>query len=219
MAVSASDLARITGPGVIVIVRLPFAADLDRIATSAIAGGAGALEVTLNTPGALAWLRGAGERFGDRLLLGAGTVMSGDDARLALDAGARFLVSPHFDRDVVAAANEAGVIAMPAGFTPTEIVTAWRSGGDFIKVFPASTGGPRYIKDLRAPLDTIPLVPTGGVDETTAGDFIRAGAAAVGLGASAVNAHTVSTGRFEEMAAAIQRMVAIVAAARRERGG
>lgn len=219
MPAAARDVARITGPGVIVIVRLPFAADLDRIAECAIAGGAGALEVTLNTPGALEWLRGAADRFGDHLLIGAGTVMSGDDARRAIAARARFLVSPHFDPDVVAVANDAGVLSMPAGYTPTEVVAAWRAGGDLIKVFPAGTGGARYIQDLRAPLDMIPLVPTGGVNASTAGDFIRAGAAALGLGSSVVNAQLVQDNRYEEMVAAIQGTISVVAAARAERGG
>lgn len=214
MAVSPRDLARVTGPGVIVIVRLPFLADLDRIAECAIAGGAGALEVTLNTPGALDWLPGAVNRFGDRLLLGAGTVLSGDDARRALAAGARFLVSPHFDREVVTVAREAGVISMPAAYTPTEIVAAWQAGGDLIKLFPAGTGGARYLRDVRAPLDMIPLVPTGGVNEATAGDFIRAGAAALGLGSSVVNAGAVKATRYDEMAASIRRTIALVREAR-----
>lgn len=214
MPVSPRDLARVTGPGVIVIVRLPFLADLDRIAESAIAGGAGALEVTLNTPGALDWLPDAVHRFGDRLLLGAGTVLTGDDARRALAAGAQFLVSPHFDREVVAVAREAGVISMPAAYTPTEIVAAWQAGGDLIKLFPAGTGGARYLRDLRAPLDMIPLVPTGGVNEATAGDFIRAGAAALGLGSSVVNAGAVKDARYDEMTASMRRTIALVHEAR-----
>ncbi len=207
-------LERVTGPGVVVIIRLPSSDGLDRVAEAAIRGGAGALEVTLNTPGGLDWLRQAGDRFGSELLLGVGTVLDGEQAARSLDAGARFLVAPGFDADVVAAARRAGALAMPGAFTPTEILTAWRAGADVVKLFPARVGGPKYLADVLAPLDQVPLLPTGGVDENNAADFIIAGAVAVAVGSSVVSARAVAEGRFAEMADRIAQVVERIAAAR-----
>lgn len=205
---------RVTQSGVVVIIRLSSSEGLDHVADAAIRGGAGALEVTMNTPGGLDWLRGARERFGGQLLLGAGTVLDTDQAARALDAGAQFLVAPGFDADVVAAAKRAGALAMPGAFTPTEIVTAWRAGADIVKLFPARVGGPKYLADVIAPLDQIPILPTGGVDENNAADFVKAGAAAVALGSSIVNARAIAERRFDEMAERLRQAVRSIAEAR-----
>ncbi len=210
-------LDRILDAGLVVIARLPSADGLDRVAEAAIRGGASALEVTMNTPGALTWLRGAGASFDDRLLLGAGTVLDTEQAAAAFEAGARFYVAPTLDLDVLAAAKRAGVLAIPGALTPNEILAAWRAGADLVKVFPAGVGGPRYLADVLAPLDKIPLFPTGGIDESNAADFISAGAAAVAIGASVVNPGAVAQGRFDEMADRIRRVVEIVAEARTSR--
>jgi 2-dehydro-3-deoxyphosphogluconate aldolase / (4S)-4-hydroxy-2-oxoglutarate aldolase len=207
---------RLVESGVVVVVRLPSSEGLDRVAQAAIRAGAGALEVTTNTPGALGWLRQARTRFGDQLLLGMGTVVDTTQAAQAFEAGARFYVAPTLDVDVVASARTAGVLAIPGAFTPTEILAAWRAGADLVKVFPASVGGPRYLADVLAPLDGIPLFPTGNVDASNAADFIHAGAAALAIGASAVNAQLVADGRFDEMSDRIRRVVDIVREARRE---
>jgi 2-dehydro-3-deoxyphosphogluconate aldolase/(4S)-4-hydroxy-2-oxoglutarate aldolase len=143
-----------------------------------------------------------------------GTVLDTNQAAQALDAGAQFLVAPGFDAEVVAAAKRAGALAMPGAFTPTEIVTAWRAGADIVKLFPARVGGPKYLADVIAPLDQIPILPTGGVDENNAADFIKAGAAAVAVGSSIVNARAISEGRFDEMAERLGQMVRSIAEAR-----
>jgi 2-dehydro-3-deoxyphosphogluconate aldolase/(4S)-4-hydroxy-2-oxoglutarate aldolase len=210
----ASMLERLTRSGLVIIIRLPSSDGLDRVAEAAIRGGAGALEVTMNTPGGLDWLRGARDRFGEELLLGVGTVLDAEQAARALDAGAGFLVAPGLDIDVVAAARRAGALAMPGALTPTEIVAAWRAGADVVKLFPARLGGPKYLADVLAPLDEIPLLPTGGVDETNAADFIRAGAVGVAVGGSIVNARAVAEGQFEQMAERIGRVVRAIAEAR-----
>jgi 2-dehydro-3-deoxyphosphogluconate aldolase/(4S)-4-hydroxy-2-oxoglutarate aldolase len=210
----ASMLERLTRSGLVIIIRLPSSDGLDRVAEAAIRGGAGALEVTMNTPGGLDWLRGARDRFGEDLLLGVGTVLDAGQAARALDAGARFLVAPGLDAAVVAAARRAGALAMPGAFTPTEIVTAWRAGADIVKLFPARLGGPKYLADVLAPLDEIPLLPTGGVDETNAAEFIRAGAVGVAVGGSIVNARSIAEGHFERMAERIGKVVRVIAEAR-----
>jgi 2-dehydro-3-deoxyphosphogluconate aldolase / (4S)-4-hydroxy-2-oxoglutarate aldolase len=212
-----SVIEPVTRSGVVVIIRLRSADGFDEIAQAAIRGGAGALEVTMNTPGGLKWLRRARDRFGEKLLLGVGTVLDAAQAAEALDAGAQFLVAPGFDGDVVAAAKRAGALAMPGAFTPTEIVTAWRAGADIVKLFPARVGGPKYLADVIAPLDQIPLLPTGGVDEKNAAEFIRAGAVAVAVGSSIVNARAVAERRFDEMAERLRQLVRSIAEARGER--
>jgi 2-dehydro-3-deoxyphosphogluconate aldolase/(4S)-4-hydroxy-2-oxoglutarate aldolase len=153
------------------------------VAVALAAGGVRAFEITLNEPvddalQAIAEVtRGSGP-----LTIGAGTVLSTDDAHRALDAGATFLVTPHTDPGLVAWAAERGVPILPGAATPTEVLAAWRAGAVAVKVFPASVLGPSFVRELRGPFPDIPLVPTGGVTAATAGDFIEAGAIAVGLG-------------------------------------
>lgn len=210
----AAAIGRVLDAGVLVIVRLPSGDGLDRVAEAAIRGGAGALEVTMNTPGGLDWLRGATARFDDALLLGCGTVLDATQAESAIAAGARLIVAPDFDPEVVRAARAADCLAIPGALTPTEIKAAWRAGADLVKVFPATLGGPRYIADILAPLEGVRLLPTGGIDETNAADFVRAGASAVAIGGSIVNAETVAAGRFDAMAERVRRVVDAVAVAR-----
>lgn len=216
MTVSASQTAieRITGPGLVVIVRLTSTQGLDAIAEAAIRGGAGAFEVTMNTPGALDWLPSARDRFGEQLLLGVGTVLEPEAATRAIDAGAQFVVAPDYNPAVVTMTKAASVLSIPGAFTPTEIMAAWRAGADIVKVFPAGVGGPRYLADVLAPLDHIPLFPTGGIDESNAADYIRAGATVIAAGASIVNVKTVGERRFDEMASRFRRMVEIIAETR-----
>jgi 2-dehydro-3-deoxyphosphogluconate aldolase/(4S)-4-hydroxy-2-oxoglutarate aldolase len=211
---NAAALGRVLDAGVLVIVRLPSGESLDRVAEAAIRGGAGALEVTMNTPGGLEWLRGAMSRFGDALLLGCGTVLDATQAKSAIAAGARLIVAPDFDPEVMGAARTAGCLAVPGALTPSEIKAAWRAGADLVKIFPATLGGPRYIADVLAPLEGVRLIPTGGIDEANAADFIRAGASAVAIGGSIVNANTVAAGQFDAMAERIRHVVDAVAAAR-----
>ncbi|HYG76683.1 MAG TPA: bifunctional 4-hydroxy-2-oxoglutarate aldolase/2-dehydro-3-deoxy-phosphogluconate aldolase [Planctomycetota bacterium] len=145
-------------------------------------GGIRAVEVTFTVPGAPSVIRRVKQAFGDAVLLGAGTVLTAEEAEDAVDAGATYLIAPNTDEKVIGAAKRLGVPIIPGAFTPTEIVRAWDMGADAIKVFPASVGGPAYIRALKAPLPNIPMIPTGGVDERTVGEFFRAGAFAVGAG-------------------------------------
>jgi 2-dehydro-3-deoxyphosphogluconate aldolase/(4S)-4-hydroxy-2-oxoglutarate aldolase len=170
------------GGGLIAIVRGRAAEHLDAALDVLVDAGLRSLEITLNTPGALDALRRARARFGADIALGAGTVRGVDAARAAVDAGARYLVSPHTDLAIGQVAQAAGVAWLPGALTPTEIVAAWTAGADAVKLFPARLGGPRYLKDLREPLDDIPIVPTGGITAQSIVDWFAAGAAAVGAG-------------------------------------
>jgi 2-dehydro-3-deoxyphosphogluconate aldolase/(4S)-4-hydroxy-2-oxoglutarate aldolase len=168
---------------VIAIARGLDPASLIRIGEGLAAGGIGAFEVTLNSPGALRSIEALAARFGDEeLLVGAGTILTVEDARAAIGSGARYIVMPHTDVAVIEHAASRGVPVFPGAFTPTEILAAWRAGATAIKVFPASCVGPSFVRELRGPLPAIPLVPTGGVTLETAPAYIAEGAVAVGLG-------------------------------------
>lgn len=157
---------------------------VEGVGEALLAAGIGCFEITLNEPidGPLGSIEQLASRFAGRLLVGAGTVMSIAAAERAIGAGATFLVSPHTDEALVAWAAERGIPAFPGALTPTEVVRAWSAGAAGVKLFPASAVGPSFIRELRGPLPGIPIVPTGGVSADNAGDFIRAGAVAIGLG-------------------------------------
>ncbi|HEY3080818.1 MAG TPA: bifunctional 4-hydroxy-2-oxoglutarate aldolase/2-dehydro-3-deoxy-phosphogluconate aldolase [Chloroflexota bacterium] len=196
---------RVFDAGIVAILRRTEAALAVETAEALLAGGVSVVEVTLNTPDAEEMLRTLSERVGDRMLIGAGTVLTALDARRALGAGARFIVSPHTDADVIAAARRAAAPVIPGAFTPTEIVRAWQLGASIIKVFPVGSVGPRYLRDVLAPLTDIPLLPTGGVTLDNAAEFIRAGARGLGLGADLVPPRAVADrdfGRITERARA-----------------
>lgn len=209
----AAVLEAITGPGFVLIVRLPSTDGLDHVADALVTAGGAALEVALNTPGALEWLARSRDRW-NGLVLGAGTVLSARVAQQALDAGARFLVAPNLCRPVVEAAHDRGALAIPGAFTPHEIVAAADAGADLVKLFPAGVGGPRYVADILAPLDDVALLPTGGIDESNVSEFIRAGAAAVGIGANVVNSQSVGERSFDDIATRLTRIRQLIAAAR-----
>ncbi len=184
-----SDLERPAVPdaiirsGAIAIARGLDPASLVRIGEGLAAGGVGAFEVTLNSPGAIGALRTLSARFGaGQLLIGAGTVLTIAEAEAAIDAGARFIVMPHTDPRLIEYLAERGIPAFPGAFTPTEILAAWRAGAAAVKLFPASAIGPSFVREIHGPLPDVPLVPTGGVTLETAPAFIAAGAIAVGLG-------------------------------------
>lgn len=184
-----SDLERpavpdaITRSRVIAIARGLDPASLVRIGEGLAAGGVGAFEVTLNSPGAIGALRALSARFGaGQLLIGAGTVLAIAEAEAAIDAGARFIVMPHTDPRLIEYLAERGIPAFPGAFTPTEILAAWRAGAAAVKLFPASAIGPSFVREIHGPLPDVPLIPTGGVTLETAPAFIAAGAIAVGLG-------------------------------------
>jgi 2-dehydro-3-deoxyphosphogluconate aldolase/(4S)-4-hydroxy-2-oxoglutarate aldolase len=150
---------------------------------TAVAGtGLAAIEVTLNSPGALDQIRALRECLGPETAVGAGTVLDAEDARRALEAGARFLVSPVLDPGVMAVGREAGVALFPGALTPTEVLSAWRAGASMVKVFPAQPLGPAYIRALKAPLGEVPLLPTGGIGLDSLAAYLEAGADGVGVG-------------------------------------
>jgi 2-dehydro-3-deoxyphosphogluconate aldolase/(4S)-4-hydroxy-2-oxoglutarate aldolase len=205
---------RVRATGVIAILRHTEASLARDTAAALLEGGIDVVEVTLNTRGAIEMLGTIAHHFGDRLVVGAGTVMSAAAADEAIAVGARLIVCPHLDEAIVRRSVERGVAVIPGGFTPTEIVRAWNAGSSFVKVFPAGSVGPRYIRDLLAPLSHIPLVPTGGVNLENASDFIRAGSAALGLGSALVDPKLVAAGRFAELTKTAHSFVAAVQSGR-----
>ena len=197
MARNGDILDRMHKTGVIVVVRLTDPSGYCELAGELGAIGLDAHEITLTTPGALQCIENLRARH-PRLLVGAGTVLTIDDARAALSAGAQFVVSPTLDERVLAAAREAAAIGIPGAMTPTEVYRACRAGADAVKIFPAFVGGPDYIKALRGPLPNVRLVPTGGVTVETAPDYLRAGAFTVCLGTSFLSSRHLAEQDFEE---------------------
>ena len=179
-------------------------------------GGLRAVEVTFTVPGAPSVIRRIRHEFGDSLLLGAGTVLTPEQAEDAVDAGALYLIAPNTDEKVIGAAKRLGVPIIAGAFTPTEVVRAWDLGSDAIKIFPASLGGPNYIKALRAPLPNIPMIPTGGVDERTVGDFFAAGAYAVGVGGALFDRKRLQVKDWAGMTDVAKRFTMALQNARRE---
>lgn len=174
--------------GIVPIIRAPSAEIGARAARAVLAGGIDVLEITMTVPGALSLMRALSAELGSTVVLGAGTVLDAQTARDCIEAGAQFIVSPGFDREIVSVAQELDRPVMPGVLTPTEVIQAWKAGADMAKVFPcAAVGGPSYLRALKAPLPQVKLLPTGGVDLETARDYIAAGASALGLGASLVD--------------------------------
>jgi len=201
--------------GVVAVIRLKDPGRLRATVDALADGGVRALEVTMTVPRAVDMIRELAPTLPPGFLLGAGTVIDAATARAVIDAGASFVVSPVFRPDVVAACHERDVPAMPGCFTPTEILAAHECGADIIKVFPATALGPQFIRDVRAPLPQVKLMPTGGVTIDNAGEWIRAGAVAVGLGSALLDASAIADGRFDTITANAKRVVENVAAARR----
>ena len=205
---------RIEELGIVAVIRLRDPGKLRAVVDAIMAGGVRALEVTMTVPGAVELIRGLAPTLPEGFLLGAGTVIDPETARAVVDAGAQFVISPVFRRSVIEACHACGVPAAPGCFTPTEILEAHDAGADIVKVFPATTLGPQYIKDVRAPLPQVKLMPTGGVTPDNAGDWIRAGAIAVGVGTALLDSKAIEDGRFEVLTANARRIVASVASAR-----
>ena len=208
-------LARIRETGLIPIVRTPTAEDALAMATTLQAAGLTNLEITLTIPNGVEVIRTLHERFGDKLVIGAGTVLDARSAEACIAAGASFIVSPGLDLDTVAYCRKVGVAIFPGSLTPTEIITAWKAGADMVKIFPASAmGGASYIKAVKAPLPQIEMVPTGGVSVETAPAFIKAGAAALGVGGDLVDLDALRSGRGEVIADKARRYIEVVRQAR-----
>ena len=211
----AAVTAQIETLGVVAVIRMKDPGKLRAVVDAMAAGGVRALEVTMTVPGAIDVIRALAPSLPDGFLLGAGTVTDAATARAVIDAGACFVVGPVFRPDVIAACHERDVAAMPGCFTPTEILAAHDCGADIVKVFPATMLGPQFLKDVRAPLPQVKLMPTGGVTLDNAGEWIRAGAVAVGIGSALLDATAIDAGRFDVITANARAVVARVAAARR----
>src|SRR2546428_13406432 len=171
-----SQLRHILDCGIVAVVRSPDSGQLVEVARALADGGVDVVEITMSVPNALDVLRQVRQKLGDRLLLGAGTVLDPETARAVLLAGAEFVVAPTLNLDVLRLCQRYDKLVMPGAFTPTEILTAWEAGADVVKVFPADVVGPAFFKAMKGPLPHIRLMPTGGVDLNTAADFLRAGA-------------------------------------------
>jgi 2-dehydro-3-deoxyphosphogluconate aldolase/(4S)-4-hydroxy-2-oxoglutarate aldolase len=182
--------------GVIAIMRAKSSDQLLAAADAIKAGGVQVIEVTMTTPGALDVIRQATGRYGADVLFGVGSVLDPESARAAILAGAQFVVSPTLNLKTIEICHRYAIPVVPGAYTPTEILTAWEAGADMVKVFPASVGGPTYLKAVKAPLPQISLVPVGGVNLDTTADFIRAGADAVGVGSALVSQRLLEAGDF-----------------------
>jgi 2-dehydro-3-deoxyphosphogluconate aldolase/(4S)-4-hydroxy-2-oxoglutarate aldolase len=206
--------ARIEREGIVAVIRLESADVLARVVDALTGGGVRVIEVTMTVPGAIAAIGRLASSVADHVLIGAGTVLDPETARQAIDAGARFVVSPVFRPATIAACHALDVPAIPGCYTPTEILNAWEAGADIVKVFPANGLGPSFLKDVRAPLPQVKLMPTGGVSIDNVGDWLRAGAVAVGVGGALVDARLVAAGDLAAITGRAARIVANVRAAR-----
>ena len=193
------DLNRVLKTGIVAILRSPSSDQLTSVARALLEGGIDVIEVTFTVPGALEILAAVKKDLGDRVLLGAGTVLDPETARAALLAGAEFIVSPSVNLDVIRLCHRYDKVIIPGAFTPTEILAAWEAGADVVKVFPSDCVGPGYLKALRGPFPQIRLMPTGGVNLETLPAFIKAGACAVGVGGSLVEPQAIREGNFARL--------------------
>jgi len=200
--------------GVVAVIRLKDAGKLRRVIDALAKGGVRALELTMTIPGAVDLIREITPTLPNGFLVGAGTVTDADTARAVIDAGAQFVVGPVLRPDVIRACHERDIAAIPGCFSPTEILTAHEAGADIVKIFPATMLGPQFIRDVRAPLPQLKLMPTGGVTLDNAGDWVRAGAVAVGVGSALVDVKAIDAGRFDVVTANARRVVASVSDAR-----
>ena len=210
-----ATLDRLVQTGVIAVIRADSGEQLVNVCRALGAGGVSACEITMTTPGALEAIAQASRELGDAALVGAGSVLDAATARAAILAGARFIFSPVLSLEVIEMAHRYDCVAVPGALTPTEILTAWSAGADVVKVFPANHFGPQYLRDIHGPMPQVKLTPTGGVDLTTAADWIKAGAVAVGVGSSLVKKDLIAGGKWDELSALAKQYVDIVAAARK----
>ena len=209
--------ARIEEIGIVPVVRAASAEVAMRAAEAVCRGGIPIVEITMTVPGAIELITKVSKTLGSEVLVGAGTVLDSQTAQRCLDAGAQFLVSPGFDGDTVQLANRSDKLIMAGALTPTEIISAWKAGSDFVKVFPCGTvGGAKYIKALKGPLPNVPMIPTGGVNLETAADFIYAGAAALGVGSELVSTAALESGNTSQIVETARKLVNIVGETRRK---
>ena len=211
----ADVIKQIIETGVIPVVRATSADEAMRAIDAIREGGVSVLEITMTVPGAVGVIEQLSKKYGNDVLVGAGTVLDPETARACMLSGAQFVVSPALNVETIACCRRYGVAIMPGALTPTEVVQAWTAGADFVKVFPAGAlGGASYLKALKAPLPQIQLVPTGGVSLKTAADFIKAGASALGVGADLVDLKASRDGQANVITERAKQFVEIVREAR-----
>ena len=201
--------------GLIPVLRASSAEMAHAVVDAMMAGGVTVVEVTMTVPNAVALLRDLKQKYGGSLLLGSGTVTDAAQVEATIEAGAEFVVSPSLHFDVIARTKELGKISIPGALTPTEVITAWRAGADYVKIFPCSAmGGASYLKSLLAPFPDLKLIPTGGVTLQTAADFLKAGARALGVGADLVSAKAIADATPELITTTARSYLEIIRAAR-----
>src|SRR5271167_3163136 len=194
-----SDLRRVLDSGIVAVVRSPDSQQLVEVVRALADGGVSVVEITMSVPGALDVVKAVRAALGDRVLLGAGTILDPETCRMAILAGAEYIVAPTLNLDVIRLCQRYGKLVMPGAFTPTEILTAWEAGADIVKVFPADVVGPAFFKAMRGPLPQIRLMPTGGVDLTTASQFLKAGACCLGVGSQLVEPKAIAERNFDRL--------------------
>lgn len=208
-------IKKIKEVGVVPVVRANSAEEAMSAVEAIKAGGVPILEITMTVPGAVKVIEKLADQFGDEIVLGAGTVLDAETARACILAGATFVVSPALNLGTIELCKRYAIPICPGALTPTEVVTAWQAGADFVKVFPCSAmGGASYIKGLKAPLPQVDLIPTGGVNLNTAADFIKAGSSALGIGADLVDLKALREGNAQKITDAAKQFVQIVKDAR-----
>jgi 2-dehydro-3-deoxyphosphogluconate aldolase/(4S)-4-hydroxy-2-oxoglutarate aldolase len=198
--------------GLIPVLRAKNATQAHAVVKAMIAGGVTVVEVTMTVPGAIDVLKELKQEYGDKLLLGSGTVTTAEQAEATIDAGAEFVVSPSLHPAVIAMTKKKGKLSIPGSLTPTEAITAWNEGADYVKIFPCSAvGGASYLKSLLAPFPHLKLIPTGGVTLQTAESFLRAGARALGVGSDLINLAAVDAGNPETITEAARAYLKVLA--------
>lgn len=211
------SFASIIEAGLIPVVRAASAEWAIQAVEACLNGGISVAEITMTVPGALRALEKLADRFGDRMLLGAGTVLDAETARASILAGAEFLVSPNLRPATIEMAKRYSKSIFPGALTPTEVLAAWEAGADAVKVFPCgSVGGAKYIKALKGPFPQIEMVPTGGVSLDTVPDFFKAGACALGVGGELAESALMKEGRFDEIERRARRFLEAAKKARGE---
>jgi len=203
--------------GIVPIVRVSSSEEALAAVDAVYAGGIRAVEITMTVPGAIQALEKVADKLGDKITLGAGTVLDPETCRICFLAGAQFIVTPALRIATIEMAQRYSKPIMPGALTPTEVLTAWESGADYVKVFPCgNVGGPKYIKALKGPLPQVEMIPTGGVNLETAGEFLKAGAAAVAVGGELVDAKSVKEKNFDVIAQRCKQYLDVIAKARAE---
>src|SRR5580704_16774752 len=217
MVTAREILSFITEIGIVPVVRTSSAESAIKSIEAMYRGGVRAAEITMTVPGAIKALEKLADQFGDKMVLGAGTVLDPETARISMLAGAQFFVTPTLKLATIEMAKRYSKVICPGALTPTEVLTAWEAGADVVKVFPANAmGGPKYIKALKGPLPHIQMIPTGGVNLETAGEFLKAGACAVAVGSELVDAKLIREGRYDLIEEKARQYLAAIAKARPE---